>query len=160
MGILGLLLRLFRGKPRKRNPRSNDAGRIALAGHRINGTAWVIDGDTLVIGDRTIRLHGIDAPELDHPYGKNAKWALVKLCKGHRITAVFDGTSTHDRPVAICTLPDGRDLSAEMVRLGFAIDWKKHSGGKYRHLETPEARRLFWRADARQKGRFPPTPRQ
>ena len=57
-------------------------------------------------------------------------------------------------------LPDGRDLSAEMVKLGMAVDWPKFSGGKYRQYELPESRRLLWRCDARQKGRMPPpTPR-
>jgi micrococcal nuclease len=60
----------------------------------------------------------------------------------------------HGRTVAKCTLPDGRDLSAEMVKLGFAIDWAKFSGGQYRGLEAPDARKKLWLADARQKGRM------
>jgi endonuclease YncB( thermonuclease family) len=52
--------------------------------------------------------------------------------------------------------PDGRDLSVEMVAAGLAIDWPKFSGGKYRHLEPPDARKRMWRADARQKGKWPP----
>ncbi len=123
---------------------------------QLSGTCFVVDGDTIVIGTYSIRLSGIDAPELDHPYGKNAKWHLVNLTKGNRITAVFHGDQTYAREVATCYLPDGRDLSAEMVKAGMAIDWPKFSGGKYRHLETPEARKLLWRADARQKGRLPP----
>ncbi len=120
------------------------------------GTAWVIDGDTLDLGGTRIRLAGIDAPELDHPYGKTAKWALVKLCKGQEIRAVFKGSLSHDRTVATCYLPDGRDLAAEMVRAGLAIDWPKFSGGKYRGLEPPGIRRKLWRCEARQKGRLPP----
>ena len=122
----------------------------------IRGPCYVVDGDTIVIGGQNIRLSGIDAPEMDHPYGRNAKWHLVKLTKGQTITAEFHGEQTHAREVATCYLPDGRDLSAEMVKAGMAIDWPKFSGGKYRHLETPEARKLLWRTDARQKGRWPP----
>jgi endonuclease YncB( thermonuclease family) len=51
---------------------------------------------------------------------------------------------------------DGRDFSAEMVKAGFAIDWPKFSGGRYRHLESLDARKRMWRADARQKGNWPP----
>lgn len=123
------------------------------------GPCWVIDGDTIVINKITIRLFGIDAPELDQPYGQKAKWALLKLCKGHVVRAEFDGNLSHERSVATCYLPDGRDLSAEMVKCGMALDWPKYSGGRYRHFELPEMRKLLWRADARQKGRFPPTPR-
>ncbi|MEL6794848.1 MAG: thermonuclease family protein, partial [Pseudomonadota bacterium] len=36
---------------------------LLLAGPAQAGTARVIDGDTLDIGDTRYRLHGIDAPE-------------------------------------------------------------------------------------------------
>ncbi|AYM10844.1 hypothetical protein G6L58_07340 [Agrobacterium tumefaciens] len=120
----------------------------------LQGTCWVVDGDTIVIDNRHIRLAGIDAPELDHPYGKQSKWALVKLCKGQTITARIRPELSYDRVVAECFLSDGRDLSAEMVSAGMALDWPKFSGGKYRHLETPDARRKLWRADARQRGKL------
>ena len=122
----------------------------------ILGRCFVIDGDTIMIGDARIRLAGIDAAELDHPYGKRAKWALITLCKGHDIHAVLEAALSHDRMVATCYLPDGRDLSAEMVKLGMAVDWPKFSGGKYQQYERPEVRRLLWRSDSRQKGRMPP----
>lgn len=120
----------------------------------VQGQCWVIDGDTIVIGDVRLRLAGIDAPELDHPYGKQAKWALVQMCKGQTVTARIRPELSYDRLVAECFLPDGRDLSAELVRAGLALDWPKFSGGKYRHLETADARRKLWRADARQRGRL------
>jgi micrococcal nuclease len=122
----------------------------------LKGRCWVIDGDTIVIDKVHIRLTGIDAPELDHPWGQKAKFALVGLCKGQTITAITDGTVSHDRAVAQCFLPDGRDLSAEMVKLGHAIDWAKHSGGHYRALEVPGVRQKLWRATLRQQGRMPP----
>lgn len=95
----------------------------------VQGTAYVIDGDSLVIEKTQIRLFGVDAPEINHPYGQKAKWALVGLCKGQRIHAEIVEQDAHGRTVAKCTLPDGRDLSAEMVRQGLAIDWPKFSGG-------------------------------
>ena len=123
----------------------------------INGICRVLDGDSIFIGDTSIRLHGLDAPELDHPYGNNAKWALIKLCKGQVVSAVLEGSLSHNRKVATCYLPDGRDLSAEMVKLGMAVDWPKFSGGKYLQFEVNDVRRKLWRCDARQKGRMPPT---
>ncbi len=120
----------------------------------LQGTARVVDGDTIVIRKTQIRLFGVDAPEIDHPYGKKAKWTLVSLCKGQTIKAEVTEKDAHGRTVAKCTLPDGRDLSAEMVKLGLAIDWPKFSGGVYRPLEHPDARKKLWLADARQKGRI------
>jgi micrococcal nuclease len=173
MGILSRMIRSAMGIPSRRqvmrailNPAPTPTRRPSYTATtlgegtelttQLSGTCFVVDGDTIVIGTYSIRLSGIDAPELDHPYGKNAKWHLVNLTKGQKITAEFHGDQTYAREVATCYLPDGRDLSAEMVKAGMAIDWPKFSGGKYRHLETPEARKLLWRADARQKGRWPP----
>jgi len=81
---------------------------------------------------------------------------MVQLCKGQLITARIKPELSYDRVVAECSLPDGRDLAAELVRRGLALDWPKFSGGKYRHLETPDARQRLWRADARQRGRLNP----
>lgn len=120
----------------------------------VRGSAYVVDGDTLIIQQTQVRLFGIDAPELNHPHGNRAKWALVSLCKGKRVQAEIIAQDAHGRTVAQCWLEDGRDLSAEMVKLGLAIDWPKFSGGKYRSLEVPGARKKLWLADARQQGRM------
>lgn len=120
----------------------------------ISGPAYVVDGDTITIKKTQIRLFGIDAPEMDHPYGKKSKWELVGLCKGQTIRAEITDVDDHGRTVARCYLPDGRDLSAEMVKAGLAIDWPKFSGGIYRSLEVENARKKMWLADARQKGRM------
>ena len=120
----------------------------------IKGPAYVVDGDTLIIKQNQIRLFGVDAPEYGHPYGKSAKYKLMALCKGQEVTAEVTDTDTHGRKVARCSLGDGRDLSAEMVKLGLALDWAKFSGGRYAHLEVEGIRKKLWLADARQKGRM------
>lgn len=112
----------------------------------ISGKCWVIDGDTIVIGSQKIRLAGIDAPELQNPYGQQAKWAMVQLCKDQNITAYLTGETSFDRLVAKCFLDDGRDLAAEMVKLELALDVPHFPNADYSHLETPNARRkLRWR---------------
>ncbi|MBU2359924.1 MAG: thermonuclease family protein [Alphaproteobacteria bacterium] len=118
----------------------------------IEGSAYVVDGDSLRINGSAIRLFGIDAPELNHPYGKISKSAMVRLCKGQTVKAEIFSADVHGRKVARCTLPDGRDLSAELVKLGLAIDWPKFSGGAYRDLEPPDARKKLWLAVARHNG--------
>lgn len=122
--------------------------------HVIEGPAYVVDGDSLVINKTQIRIYGVDAPELHHPYGKKAKWAMVALCKGHQVRAKIVEQDHHGRAVAMCYLPDGRDLSEEMVKLGLALDWPKFSEGDYRMFEPPGVRKRLWLADARQKGRM------
>jgi endonuclease YncB( thermonuclease family) len=120
----------------------------------ISGRAYVTDGDGLRIAGTEIRLFGVDAPEIKHPYGIKAKSALIELCKGQQVRAEVVDTDHHGRAVARCHLQDGRDLSAEMVKLGLAIDWPKFSGGAYQRYEPPDVRRRLWLADARQKGRM------
>jgi endonuclease YncB( thermonuclease family) len=178
MGLLRLLLKLFRPKRRRyRYQQSSHSYRPfsvlaqpaqqspweplrqveeATGQQVIRGHCWVIDGDTIVINKIHIRLAGIDAPEIDHPYGQNAKRALMNLCRGQVVTAITDGAMSYERAVATCTLDDGRDLSAEMVIAGLALDWGKHSGGRYRHLEVEGIRKKLWRVEARHKGRMPP----
>ncbi len=107
----------------------------------IKGKAWVIDGDTIAIDRVKIRLAGIDAPELDQPWGQKSKWEMVRLCKGQIITVALTGETSYDRLVGTCYLSDGRDLGAEIIKAGLALDGWQFSEGKYRHLEDPEMRR-------------------
>ena len=112
----------------------------------IVGGCWVIDGDTIHIGSNKIRFQGINAPELDEPYGKQAKWALHKLVKGQTIRAIPNGEKSYDRIVAKCFLEDGTDIAAEMVKMGLALDLPNYPDADYRHLETPASRKkLSWK---------------
>jgi len=108
-------------------PRPQPVNRHPTAGAVIAGRCYVIDGDTIMIKKTRIRLAGIDAPELDHPWGQKSKWALVAMCKNQTITAKVTGELSYDRVVARCYLPDGRDIAAELVRVGLARDWPKSS---------------------------------
>lgn len=110
-------------------------------GSKLSGRAWVIDGDTIKIGRTKIRLAGIDAPEIDMPFGQKSKWAMVDICKGQRVTVVMHGETSYDRQVGTAYLPDGRDIGAEIIRRGLALDLAFYSGGKYRNLEPEGVRR-------------------
>ena len=120
----------------------------------LKGKCYVIDGDTIVISNTKIRLAGIDAPELEHPWGKKAKFALIALCKGQVVTAEIKEEVSYDRIVAKCLLPEGTDIAAELVKQGLALDWPKFSGGAYRHLEPDGVRKKLWRCAAKHQGRL------
>lgn len=143
-----------RARPAPTRRRNTPTLVVLGAGSEFSGKARVVDGDTIVVQKISIRLYGIDAPEMDHPHGERAKWALVDMCKGQTIRAVVTDVDAYGRTVAKCYLPDGRDLSAEMVKCGLAIDWAKFSGGVYRPLERQGVRKMLWLADARQKGQM------
>ena len=83
-----------------------------------------VDGDTIVLMDKTrVRLHGIDTPERDQPYGKQATRALDGLIK----TKVFveeKDTDRYGRLVGVLYTPEGLNVNLAMVGSGHA--WRKH----------------------------------
>jgi endonuclease YncB( thermonuclease family) len=97
---------------------------------RITGRAAVIDGDTLDIGGRYIRLFGIDAPGgpqscrdergAGYPCGRQAAGALQTKIGLRTIACDPRGVDRPDRIPAVCRLGD-EDLGEWMVRQGWAL---------------------------------------
>ena len=118
----------------------------SLAIADINGTARVIDGDTIKIGEQCIRLFGIDAPELGTKNGVLARTVMARIIGDNKVSCEDTGGRTYNRVVAICTA-GGKDIASEIVRLGWAWDWPKFSLGHYKpqELEAWQARRGLWR---------------
>ncbi|WP_420013383.1 thermonuclease family protein [Tateyamaria sp.] len=86
-------------------------------------------------------MAGIDAPELNQPWGQKSKWEMVKICKGQAIRVELTGETSYDRLVGTCYLPDDRDIGAEIIKAGLALDGGHFSKGKYRHLEPAGIRK-------------------
>jgi hypothetical protein len=88
----------------------------------IAGKARMIDGDSIVISETHIRLHGIDAPESDQTCtdGSNSAWPceqagtreLMALIAGRPLACE---TSGHDRYHPVL------DIKAWMVQQGWAL---------------------------------------
>lgn len=98
--------------------------------------ALAVDGDTIKHRpDPNIRIFGIDAPEMRDPGGPQAKAALSEMIAGQELSCTPRYFDKYDRLVAVCLLPDGRDIACEMVKAGHAHDWEKYSGGRYRECE-------------------------
>lgn len=104
----------------------------------ISGTITVdavIDGDTIVLNGRRIRLFGIDAPETDQPClirGKNiacgvvSKNVLVGFIVGQTIRCERKDIDRYKRDVSLCYAGD-LSLSAAMVKSGYAVAYRKYS---------------------------------
>ena len=63
------------------------------------------DGDTCTVtppGERpiTIRLHAIDAPEMDQPFGGDARDVMVQLIVGHHVDVQPISGFSYGRTVA------------------------------------------------------------
>ena len=119
---------------------------IFVAAAPIGGAARVVDADTLRIGDVTVRLQGLDGPEMNDPYGRRARNAMIEIIGTAPVVCLTDGTFSHGRVVAICRLSDGRDIAQELVVRGLALDCARYSSGRYSEFETEQARRTLRRA--------------
>ncbi len=113
----------------------------------------VDDGDTLVVeakGRRTsIRLVGIDCPELDQPFGQQAKAETRRLTLHRTLTVRDQGADVYGRRLAEVFLPDGTSLNAALVRSGHAWHFVKYSkDARLARLERQarQARRGLWSA--------------
>ena len=109
------------------------------------GGVQVRDADTIVVDGTPVRLNGVDAPELDTRAGRAARRWMVNYLDGKSVRCDLNGERTHDRWVGVC-YADGVDLGAAVIAAGHALDCRRYSGGRYRHLETPAARSRLKRA--------------
>jgi endonuclease YncB( thermonuclease family) len=100
------------------------------------GLARVLDGDTIHVGDTRVRLEGIDAPENTQTCkaadgdswscGHAATRALQGLAEGRHIVCRNHGLEKYGRTLGTCFV-DGRNINAEMVRLGLAWAFVRYS---------------------------------
>ena len=119
------------------------------AGAELAGTARVIDGDTIEVAGTRVRLWGIDAPEHDqtcqgkrgetYECGRDSSAVLREITNGQRVECAPRDRDRYGRTVAVCRTESG-ELNAAMVRRGWAVDYTRHSGGRYRS-EQEQARR-------------------
>ena len=121
-----------------------------------SGRASVIDGDSIQVAGREVRLHGIDAPEFMQtcvasgkiwPCGKRAARAFARRISGRRVACTPKDRDHYGRIVARCR-QGGEDLNAWLVAEGWALAYRRHSRA-YVDEETAAraARRGIWRGD-------------
>lgn len=109
------------------------------------GVATVVDGDTIEIHGKRIRLSGIDAPERGREC-TDASGAIVRVYQttsialdrfiaGRSVRCARDGNDGYGRVVARCRV-GGTDIASWMVANGHAWDWPKYSKGRYAPEES------------------------
>lgn len=114
----------------------------------LRGAAHVVDGDTLALSGRRIRLAGIDAPELAQSCGPpEARWACGVEARNHLFGLVGDSVACDPedrdrwgRLVAVCHGEKG-DLGAAMVSAGWAVAAGRYVEGE---LAARVAARGIW----------------
>jgi endonuclease YncB( thermonuclease family) len=125
-----------------RNEVTDDASAVqqpVLVGRVVH----VYDGDTIKVqldsGPIIVRLHSIDTPEHDQPWGKEATAALARRVQGHQVSIGVVTQDSYERLVADVLVAD-ESINAWMVQQGSA--WA------YRHF-LEDARFCIWEAEAR-----------
>ena len=119
---------------------------FALSNEKIiSGKAKVIDGDTIKIDEKKIRLFGIDAPEKEqickkiylsflifnfqknYKCGEKTTLALSKKLKKEKIKCILrDNKDRYKRNIGICYIKN-QDINEWLVNNGYAIAYKKYS---------------------------------
>lgn len=121
----------------------------------LSGAATVIDGDTMIVAGERVRLHGIDAPELDQTFlwrgqqiacGMMSLAALDALTAGVKVHCEGIERDRYGRLVAKCFSPNGIDIGRRLVSSGWALAYRQYSMD-YVHAETEarKAKRGIWR---------------
>ncbi|EJL23522.1 thermonuclease family protein [Novosphingobium sp. AP12] len=102
------------------------------------GIARAIDGDSLRVGNREVRLFGIDAPEYrqtckirytNWSCGADAATALRSMVDGRQLTCTARDQDVYGRTVATCRA-SGVDVAGEMLSRGLAITLE-HASAEY-----------------------------
>jgi endonuclease YncB( thermonuclease family) len=101
-----------------------------------SGRLTVKDGDTFDVGGVTVRLFGIDAPELDqtcataagaaYPCGEWAATQTAALFDGASVTCQTMDIDRYGRTVARCFAGD-QDIAATLVASGIALAYRDYS---------------------------------
>ena len=110
----------------------------------ISGNAKIIDGDTIKINSKKIRLHGIDAPEFnqmckkpyltiifftftkDYPCGKISTQKLQKKINNKVITCKVLDIDRYKRLIGEC-YKKNLNLNSWLVSNGHAVAYRKYS---------------------------------
>ena len=105
----------------------------------------VIDGDTFGCDDYTVRLAGIDAPELKEHYGKELSDILEEMIDGKVIWLSITGIGYYGRTIAYADI-NLVDIGQYLLENGYV----KHI--EYNHLYSSNYGKYEWMAKAYQKG--------
>ncbi|MEB0262198.1 MULTISPECIES: thermonuclease family protein [unclassified Mucilaginibacter] len=92
----------------------------------------VKDGDTVVLlspdnQSITVRLAEIDCPEKSQAFGQAAKQFTSDLCFGKKVKLIGNQKDRYGRTVAQVELENGTNVNYEIVKQGFAWQYRAYS---------------------------------
>jgi endonuclease YncB( thermonuclease family) len=90
---------------------------------KLEGTAQVVDGDEIRVGDSLLRLYGIAAPEMSGRLGPEARLALDGLVSGQRVNCQVFGKTAQGDAVGQC-LVGTADPAETLITRGLAAVYR------------------------------------
>lgn len=121
----------------------------AVADPQIIRPIFIIDGDTFIAApdSQVYRIWGVDAPELDQPWGIVARSALIELIHRKRVTITSTHGKSYKRPVVQITV-GGNDVALELLKMGLAWHTPKYAPDQKEYAaaaaESKSAKRGLW----------------
>lgn len=116
----------------------------------------VMDGDTLRLGDRTVRLAKVDAPERGQTCadasgqafdcGAAAAEALSRLVNGRSVVCLVSGRDRFGRGLGLCSA-GGAELNAGLVAAGWALAAEDDAGVQALEADARRTARGLWAGD-------------
>ena len=109
---------------------------LLLSAQALKGKAVSIaDGDTftlLVNGNEQvkIRIDGIDAPEKKQDFGNRAKEYLSGMIWGKELTVKVSKKDRYGRSIGKVSTPSISDVGLEMIKAGFAWQYRDYNNEK------------------------------
>lgn len=163
LSLLGLAIVALLGLKLLKN--SNDVQKdglkvknnFTLSSQYFSGIARVVDGDTIEIAGKMIRIFGIDAPERNQvcrdesnrQYGCGIRAAALvdDLIEGQEVSCLPRTSDKYGRAVASCSV-GGKDLGREIVAAGWAVAFERYSSDYVEAQDRARAERLgLWQGE-------------
>lgn len=106
----------------------------------------IVDGDSLYVENKKLRLWGVDAPDKDEFGYNEARKKLQEIVQDQTVTCTCKDTDRHGRSMVLCTLQNGDDVGKILIESGWALDYRRHTSGYYEKAEDKarEAKRGLW----------------
>ncbi|MDQ7826345.1 MAG: thermonuclease family protein [Candidatus Eremiobacteraeota bacterium] len=79
----------------------------------------ITDGNDILVGEGTLKLNCIDCPDLDQPFGPQAKTYLEQLIQGKNVDVEVVWVDHSNRKVSKISL-DGKDVGTAIASAGLA----------------------------------------
>lgn len=117
------------------NAKTNTGASMRVSSHpnfnqKFSGNTFVLDGDSLKVGGKEVRLYMIDAPEysqtcfnakkVEYGCGQKSRDFLINLAGGKRVECVYAERDKYNRYLSKCSV-DSVSINEAIIKNGMAV---------------------------------------